>query len=362
MNSGLQLRFIALVCLVVFTACGRGEKQHASSGDAAVPVTVAPVTTMDVPHCLNQTGSLFGNEEVLLRAEEKGTVSRICFDEGARVARGDVLVCLDDTKLRAEVHQLRARIGQYKIQLAHTQRTLARKRDLLKGEVISDQEFDDLETQQKIDSALIEQAEAALAIARERLADMQIRAPFDAVAGERLVAPGDYLSAGDPVVKVVQVAPVKVSVRVFEKFKGRIQVGMPVELRVDAFPEEVFHGTVYFVSPDVDRETRTFLVKARVPNTDMRLNPGMFANVSIEYERHTGACIVPWEAVVRLEDQAFVFAVEDAKARQVPVSIVTLLDDQAEVQGELKPGVQVIIDGKFTVRDGDRVTIAQDTL
>jgi membrane fusion protein (multidrug efflux system) len=132
---------------------------------------------------------------------------------------------------------------------------------------------------------------------------------------------------------------------------------MPVNIRVEAFPGEVFTGNVYFVSPKVDLKTRTFLVKAIVSNPDTMLNPGMFSNISIEYEKHKDAIIVPWDAIVQLEDSAFVFTINDKKAQRVSVSILKLFDDKAEVQGNLKSGQNVIIDGKFTVENGDKISI-----
>ena len=223
--------------------------------------------------------------------------------------------------------------------------------------MLPEQELDDLVAQKGVDEALLQQAEAGLIVAQKNLEDTEIRAPFDGITSERLVAVGDYIAVGDPIVTVVQVSPLKVSIRMFEKFKEKIHLGMPVMIAVDAFPGETFSGSVYFISPDVDVATRTFLVKALVPNNDFRLNPGMFANISIEHEKHVDALVVPWESVVQMENSAFVFAIEGGKARRVPVAMLKLFGDRAEVAGDLRPGQHVIMDGKFTVEDGDPVSV-----
>ena len=357
MKAKLNLTVIVFLFFVLFTSCRREDGNQITTNDTGFSVTTAKITTMDVSHFLNQTGTLFGNEEVLVKSEEKGKVIQVSFKEGSKVEKGDILVRLDDEKIRAEVKRLKAQIVQYKTQLARTEKTLKRNSGLLKEKVISDQKFDDLVAQKGIDGAVIEQAEASLLIAQERLEDMEVRSPFDAVTSERLVAEGDYLAVGDPIVTVVQVDPLKVSVRIFEKFKNKIHIGMPVKIQVEAFPEEVFIGSVYFISPSVDLKTRTFLVKALVTNPDTKLNPGMFSNISIEYEKHKDAIIVPWEAIVQLEDSAFVFTINNKKAQRVSVDILKLLDDKAEVQGNLKSGQNVIIDGKFTVEDGEKISI-----
>jgi len=357
MKAKLNLTVIVFLCFVLFNSCRKEDGNQITTNDTGFSVTTGKITTMDVSHFLNQTGTLFGNEEVLVKSEEKGKVIQVSFKEGSKVEKGDILVRLDDEKIRAEVKRLKAQIVQYKIQLARTEKTLKRNSDLLEEKVISDQKFDDLVAQKGIDLAVIEQAEASLLIAQKRLGDMEIRAPFDAVTAERLVAEGDYIAVGDPIVTVVQVDPLKVSIRIFEKFKNKIFLGMPLNIRVEAFPEEVFTGSVYFISPNVDIKTRTFLVKALVPNPDTKLNPGMFSNLSIEHENHKDATIVPWEAIVQLEDSTFVFTIINKKARRVPVDIIKLFNDMAEVKGKLEPGQDVIIDGKFTVEDGDKIFV-----
>jgi membrane fusion protein (multidrug efflux system) len=358
MKTIVQLKTAFLfLCLMFLLGC-QGDKADQLSGEnSRISVTAAQIETMDVHHYLKQTGTLLANETVLVKSEAQGKIKEICFEEGTKAGKGDILVKIEDVKLRAETKRLKAQIEQYKVQLANTEKTLKRKRRLLKGAVVPEQEFDDLAAQQGIEKAIIKQVQANLIIAQEKLDDTEIRSPFDGITSERLVSVGDYIAVGDPIVTVVQVDPLKVSIRIFEKFKEKIHIGMPAEVTVEAFHGEVFVGSVYFISPDVDVKTRTFLMKAIVPNPDNRLNPGMFANISIEYEKHKDAIIVPWEAVVQLEDRAFVFTIVENKAHQVPVTVLKVFDDKAEVAGSLTPGQQVILEGKFTVEEGDMVVV-----
>ncbi len=351
------ISIVSLLFFLFFYACQGDEAKQLPEEKKAVSVSASKVKSMDVPHFIAQTGTLLPDESVIVKSEAKGRIREICFEEGRKVREGTLLVKLDDAKIRAQIKRLNAQIEQHKIELALTEKTLERKKNLLRNDVISDQEFDDLTAQKAIGRSLIAQSEASLIEAQENLDDTRIRAPLDGITSERLVSEGDYMAVGDPVVTVVRINPLKVSVRIFEKFKKKIHRGMPVNITVDAFPGEVFNGKVYFISPEVDTKTRTFLVKAMVPNSGFRLNPGMFANISIEQERDGKALVVPWEAIVQLEDRAFLFTIEKKKARQVPVEVVKIFDDMAEVKGSLEPGQQVVIDGKFTVDDGDTVRI-----
>lgn len=345
-----------LAALLLAAGCG-GSDDGGQGDDAAVPVTAAPVIAEDVIHDLTQVGTLRGNEEVVVKSEIRGVVADILFTEGSSVEAGAPLVRLDDAKAAAEMRSAQAQLEQHRAELENIDTTLARKKKLLKGDALSRQELDDLLTRKRVTEALIAQAEARLTLARENLADTLIRAPFAGVASARLVAPGDFIEAGTAVVTVVQVAPVKAEVRVAEKHRQRISRGMEVAVAVDAFPGERFAGTVYFISPEADPATRTFLVKALLPNADRRLSPGMFCSVSIVIAVHRNALIVPWDAVVQLENSTLVFAVAGGRAREVPVRIEKLLGDRAEVTGDLAAGQQVIMEGKFTVADGGPVTV-----
>ena len=166
---------------------------------------------------------------------------------------------------------------------------------------------------------------------------------------------GDFIGVGDPIVKIVQTDPLKLAFRIPEKYVPSISTGKQVEVSLDAYPGETFSGSIYFVSPDIDTATRTLLVKARVPNSDNHLNPGMFANVTVKIETHPGALVVPWDTLVVKEDEVYLFRVDSGKAQKVPVKVLLVFDRKAEVEGDLTAGTTVVRDGKFSIRDGDTV-------
>lgn len=354
-----QCRLGLALALLVAAGCGSDESGLNLTEGPVVPVTAAPVAVQDISHTITQVGALRGNEEVVVKSEARGLVDKILFAEGAAVKAGDGLVGLDSASAEAQVRNVEAQLVQYRAELDNIGKTLVRKKRLLKGDVLSQQEFDDLLTRQQVGKALISQAESRLALARESLKDTLIRAPFDGIASARLVAVGDFIDVGTPLVTIVQVEPVKAELRIPVHYRTSIRTGMAVGVEVDACPNETFTGSIYFISPEVDPATRTFLVKALLPNEGRRLSPGMFARISIVHAVHKDALIVPGEAVVQLEDRAFVFAIAGGRARQVTVQVEKQFDDLVEVTGDLKPGEKVIIEGKFTVADGDRVAIAK---
>lgn len=293
--------------------------------------------------------------------------------------------------VEAEVQKLDEQLRQFRVRLANRERDLERNRPLVERELIARQSFDRIQTEvdelrsdiartelelarqrdlvakQSADAirtdigeieAQIARTRANLTQQRVRLADASIRAPFDGVAGVRNVNVGDFLPVGGAVVTVVDLDPLEITFQIPEKHRGRVSNGLPVALRVDAAPGEVFHGTVSFIAPQVDPETRSFQVKAAVRNADGRLSPGMFARVELVLEVREGALTVPWESVIQTEAGAHLYAVEGDVARQIPVQLGETTSGWAEVLGTgLAPGARVVLEGKFALRDGAPVSV-----
>jgi len=345
---------VLLAIVIILLGCGREEVL--SKKDIAIPVTLDKVKSMDVHHIIKQVGTLEANETVMVKSEAKGKIKQIFFEEGKRVKEGEILVKLDDAKIRAEIESIESRIVQLQARLVNTKRNVLRNKDLLKDGVITQKEYDDILTQKEVGEATIKEAEANLSLAKEQLKDTSINSPFNGFTSERLVSIGDYIGVGDAIVKVVQTDPLKLAFRIPEKYARSIKIGKRVQVAVEAYPDDEFFGTIYFISPDIDTSTRTFLVKAKIPNQDNKLNPGMFANATITTEIHHHAMVIPWEALVVKENETYVFRIDSDIARKVPVKIILVFEGQAEVDGDLSPGACVVKEGKFSLKDGYRIS------
>ena len=292
----------------------------------------------------------------MVKSEAKGKIKQIFFEEGKRVKEGEMLVKLDDAKIKAEIKSIKSKILQLQAHLNNTKRNVLRNKDLLKDGVINQKVYDDIITQKEVGEASIKEAEANLSLAKEHLEDTSIHSPFNGFTSERLVSIGDYIGVGDPIVKVVQTDPLKLAFRVPEKYAHSITVGKRVRVAVEAYSKEEFSGTIYFIAPDIDTSTRTFLVKAKIPNQDNKLNPGMFANAKFTTEIHNNATVIPWEALVVKEDETYVFRIDSDRAKKVPVKSILVFEGQAEVEGDLSPGAYVVKEGKFSLKDGDKIS------
>lgn len=349
-----------LTSCLVLNGCTEKKTNNKQKVERPVPVIIGKSETRNVEYILHQVGTLKASQEVTLRSEIQGPIIEILFSEGKKVRKNEVLVKIDPAKIQAEIRNLEARINQFRIRVANKERTLERNRPLVKQDLVSRIQFDNLETEIKEIDAQIVQTNADLERQKELLADTIICAPFDGVAAVRNISVGDYLKVGDPVVSVVDLDPLEISFQVPEKSKPNLFVGKQVQLTVDAYPDQIFTGAISFISPVVDITTRTFQVKSQVKNNKPLLNPGMFARVKVIMEVHENALTVPWESVIQTEDEAYIYLVDNDVARKVPVKLGKITSQWAEI---LSPKIdleaRVILEGKFAVKDGTKVAVKE---
>ncbi len=359
MGNGL-MKSVPAMFLLVWISCMGCDKNEQSfqQNEAGIPVLMGQVETKDVIYSLHQVGTLKAKQSVMIKSEVEGKIIKIFFREGDAVKSGMLLVKLDDSKIIKKIDRLQARMAQLKIQLANSKRTLERKRPLAKEDLVSKQNLDDLESKIKIEQASIREVGAELDFNREIFKDTEIRSPFPGVTSEKVVNLGGFLKVGDPVVMVVQLDPLEISFRADEKYKPRLYLKQPITITVSAYPERRFSGEVCFVSPDIDVSTRSFLVKGLLLNHEKLLNPGMFAEIAIVTEVHKNALIVPWESVIQLENETYLYKIDDDNAIKVPIKLGLVFNDgTAEVSGDLKPGEKIVTEGKFALYDHARIKV-----
>lgn len=307
----------------------------------AVSVETAPVQVTRASLDVQAVGSLAANESVTVRPEIPGRIATIHFREGQRVRAGERLLSL-------EADEYRARLAQSVAEADLARLNFQRAEDLYRQKAGSRQDFDSA-------TAKLKAAEATRELDQVRLAKTEIAAPFTGVLGLRRVSPGDYVEAGDALVTLVNDDPVKLDLRLPERYANSVRPGHRVALRVDALPQREFTGEVYAVDPALDPATRTLVVRAKVPNGEGLLRPGMFVRASTVLEQRDQALWIPEEAVVPRGARQFVFRVVDGKASEVEVS--TGLRDRArvEVLSGLGSADTVVTAGQMKLRDGTPV-------
>lgn len=208
-----------------------------------------------------------------------GRVRKVLVDEGSRVREGQPLLELETEYLVLDAARAEAELSRAQSAAAETSRDYERKQELLaKGSVtkaIHDRSLASFEQA----TAAARSAEATLGIAKQKLSDAVLVAPFAGVIAEKHTSVGERLSDNTSAFVLVQTAPLKLRVRVPERYLSSVKTGLEVKASVDPWPGETFTGKVTVVSRSVDPKTRTFLMEALFPNRDQRLSPGLFARV-----------------------------------------------------------------------------------
>jgi membrane fusion protein (multidrug efflux system) len=175
------------------------------------------------------------------------------------------------------------------------------------------------------------------------------------VVGLRKVSVGDFVGVGQDMVNLEQIDPLKADFRVAEIYLAALRRGQRIELTVDAFPGENFTGEVYAIDPLIDESGRSILLRARLPNSDGVLRPGLFARVTLVLNEREDAVQVPEQALVPQGQDQYVFRVVDGKAVFTEVSVGIRREGMVEILDGLGPDDEVVTAGQLKIRDGAAV-------
>ena len=328
-------------------ASAQGQSGATPRGAPAFAVETAvakpAVSTVDI----RSIGSLASDESVKIASEIAGRISSIAFSDGQAVNEGDILFKLDGSLTQAEMDDAQAKLD---LALANYERTstLARSGNT---------------TQRANDEAVanLAMARAAVALIKVRFDKLTIRAPFSGIVGIRTVSVGAYVTTGQPLVNLEKIDTLNVDFKVPEIHLADISVGQAVEVTVDAFPGRTFAGVIEAIDPLVDVNGRALSVRARVPNPDLVLRPGLFARIVIKGSKERQVVTVPEEAIVPRGKDIFVFRVEDGKAVETRVTLGNRYSGLVEVTEGIEPGAVVVTAGQQRLRDGANVEVVAST-
>jgi membrane fusion protein, multidrug efflux system len=336
--------FVALVIYVVLrgrSGGGAAEANAAAPGGGEMPpmpVDVAVAEQREMVDALRATGRIEAVQAVELRPDEQGRVVQLLFQEGQTVSRGTPLVRIDAAMLQAQAERAAAERDLAQQQLERVRRLRAQNAaapaDLERAE------------------AAARSATAALAVLRLQIARTTVRAPFTGVIGQRFVSTGDYVTTANRLLTLQTVDPQRAVLEVPERHAVALQPGQTVDFSVAAQPDRVFHGVVEFIDPVVQSAGRTILVKARVPNPDRVLRPGMFIEARLATATRREAVVVPEDAIQPLRTANVVWAVAGGKASRRVVQLGARSQGVVEVLSGVRAGEQVVVGGLERMNEG----------
>lgn len=299
-------------------------------GFAAVYVKVAPVSRRDIPIYIHALGSLTAGEAVTLSAQVAGRISAVYFKDGQSVEKGMPVIQLDHAKAAAD----------YASQLAalHLSQRIYERSKLLLNQAVSEQALEQAK-------AKLSASKAQLQVSQIALDQKQVSAPFTGLLGKFLVSPGDYVLAGQPLVTLVNAASVHVNFNLAQDKLGKLKLNQMVKVQVNAYPKQVFIGTVNYISPSVNANTRSIAIQALIPNKQHLLKPGMFVKVAQKVSVIKSALVLPEMAVNADAAGYYVYVVSGTHVKKVSVTLGTRLSDSVQIRSGLKVGDRVVVAG-----------------
>lgn len=186
----------------------------------------------------------------------------------------------------------------------------------------------------------------------------RLLSPIDGVVTARNYDEGDMYSSVNPVITVEQITPVKLLINVSESFYTQVKKGMDVDVKLDVYGDELFKGKVSLIYPTIDPQTRTFTVEIKIPNTDKRIRPGMFARVVVNFGT-LDHVVVPDRAVIKQSGSGdrYIYVYNDGKVSYNKVQLGRRMDNKYEVISGVKDGDKVVISGQSRLSNGIEVDI-----
>lgn len=360
-------RLLVTLCmlLVVFIALDvvlYGKFQNIAAGMAMGkmfapgPTTVSTIVVQPQPWepTLTAVGTMKAINGVTVSTDLAGIVTKISFESGTEVKKGDLLVQLDTQQEEAQLHSAEA-----KRDLA--QLDVERKRELAAKHAIATSDLDSAESEVRVSLAAVEEAKAL--ILRKHLS-----APFDGVIGIRAVSPGQYVNPGAMVAPLQSLDPIYVEFALPQQELKNVAMGGKVRITAGGLDGN-FAGTISAIDSRVDEATRNITVQGTIANPDHKLRPGMFANVEVLLPGAKNVLTVPSSAISFTTYGDSVFVVKPAPpgglsptaAQQTFVKLGPTRGDQVSIESGLNPGDEVVISAPFRLRSDAPVKVNNES-
>nr|WP_319400492.1 efflux RND transporter periplasmic adaptor subunit [uncultured Carboxylicivirga sp.] len=332
----------------LLASCG-GSKEQNQDKEEILKKSVRVTTLQPETIQINQeyTATINAYDKVYLAPNMPGRIKEIKVEVNDKVRKDQVVVQMDASQL-----------VQMEVQFANLEKEMDRMDSLIAYGSISQQVYDQTQAQ-------YEATKASLDNLRDNTI---IKSPFNGLVTGRFYENSE-IYGGTPntndgkaaILTIEQIEKLKVTVNMSERFFPLVKAGLKTKLLTDVYGKEEFEGEVSLVYPTIDPSTRTFTVEITIPNSSLKLRPGMFARVRVHLgEKET--IVAPASAVLMLEGTSnrYVFIEENGKAKHVNVTLGERFDDKLEIiSDEIKPGDKLVTTGQSRLNNGDLIEVVK---
>lgn len=355
---------VALIALIAIVLAAQGKKEPDAASAAMPPlelgradygrVRAEPIVTR-----IDITGTLEAINQTTLTSAVEAEIAAVLVRPGMAVNQGQVVVEFSTTDLQLRLNQQLAQLEAARAQLRLARTTHEQQRALLQQHFISENAFQVSQNNLANAQAQVKANESLAALARQHVKDAVVRAPFDAQVAERMVDPGQRVMPNSPLLRIVDPRELELESAVASNEIGRVQIGQPVELRVEG-EDKTIAGSVIRIAPSADAASRRVPVFIRVINADGALRSGLFARGNITVAQSAPVATVPIAAIQRdSAGRSTVWVVSGQRLRKqiVTVGPIDSVTQRVAVLRGLNEGDVVIIIPGADLREGQAVKL-----
>ena len=346
--AALIIGALAAAGMVFFQGTPSGKPVTEQPGKQKQPprvhVTTASVSV--ISRTLELTGSVEPYRVAGLASPAEGPVVHVRVREGDQVSAGDALLSI------GRKQGLDALIDSLREELKKEEDNLRRTRRLVESEALPAEQLDEAR-------AAYEKIRAQLIKAEETAGDYIIKAPWSGMVYRVKVKEGEFVAPRAPLMEMYDPASLVIRAAIPEKYAAEVIAGMHVDVRLDAYPDDLFQGRIERVYPYLESRLRTRTVEI-APKENVSLLPGMFARLAIRLESAEEAVVVHPEALVATPKGPVVFVVENGKAAARGVKTGIEAGNRIQIVSGIQPGDRIIVAGNEKLKDGAEVRVAED--
>jgi len=337
MKAKNLVRLLPLLSIVILISCGKKQEEVKEETKVKIYTTVAQLEPVDktATYTANVRAEVINQITPMM----PGRIEKIFVEIGDRVSKGQLLIQMESYSLQ-----------QQNTQLTNLEKDYERYNELLKVGGIAQQQVDQIKTQLEVLRTAIKNLEG----------NTQLLSPISGIVTARNYDNGDVF-AQMPILTVQQLNPLKAIINVSESYFTKVKLGMPVNIQLDVYENETFAGKVSLIYPTIDAATHTFGVQVTIPNSDLKVRPGMYGRVTLNFGAEE-SILVPDVAVQKQSgaNDKFVYVVEDGKVRYCKVELGQQLGSNYVILSGVNAGDVIVTAGHSRLIDGTEVEIVKN--
>jgi len=337
---------LVLISSLLFYSCSKkGDSETKKTDEKKLTLvkfkTVEPASFSD-KFKINGTVKPYASAKV--SSEMGGLIMSIPRDKGSRVSKGETIVQLKNDMDMATFNQSLAQVELLRM-------NYEKQKQLYEDNATTELSYLNAKWQ-------LEAAERGLDVLRTKMKTSSVHAPISGVIDDKFMNKGEMSAPGVPILSILDISRVKISAGVPESYVSKIKKGQHVNVSIDVLPGVDFDGEISYLAPALDQGSRTFEIEITINNKDRILKPGMNAGVEISQSEYSDAIVIPQDLLIDYGEEKFIYVLEGEVAKKRDVTIGGREGNNVLVKSGLNAGDKLIIEGYLSVKDNEKVQVA----